>query len=293
METRHLLSIGQASKLCRVTQRTLRYYEELGLITPDKINEENNYRYYGFETMRKLQTIRYLRDEGFSLEEIRDMMEKDDLDVFQAYFDEQIEKTKQDIDYYTQRLESLNAWNALVIEGKAILRHQDTNVTSKFIPTQKYFFMEFIPSQNDENNSAFWETNYLSESLKNGREMVELGGAFNLFFDSFEDRINNRNQKTTILNSMCAPNNDKADNIAEFGGFTGVCCYHIGSSSTLKKTYEKMLEWADSHNFVLAGNALERHVLDSDSFVNEDRNVTEIILPTNEDAKKTAQLRFL
>ena len=39
-----LYSIGKVSKICDVSPRTLRYYEEVGLLQPDRINERSGYR---------------------------------------------------------------------------------------------------------------------------------------------------------------------------------------------------------------------------------------------------------
>lgn len=37
-----MLSIGEFSKICKVSTKTLRYYDEIGLINPSKINQEVN-----------------------------------------------------------------------------------------------------------------------------------------------------------------------------------------------------------------------------------------------------------
>lgn len=37
-----MLSIGEFSKICKVSTKTLRYYDEIGLIKPSKINQENS-----------------------------------------------------------------------------------------------------------------------------------------------------------------------------------------------------------------------------------------------------------
>ncbi|SCV40293.1 Transcriptional regulator, MerR family [Bacillus subtilis] len=39
-----MLSIGEFSKICKVSTKTLRYYDEIGLIHPEDINPENGYR---------------------------------------------------------------------------------------------------------------------------------------------------------------------------------------------------------------------------------------------------------
>jgi len=63
------LSIGQLAKQTNVSNRTLRYYEELGLISPNT-RGENRYRYYDESHVLRLHTIKMLQDAGFALKEI-------------------------------------------------------------------------------------------------------------------------------------------------------------------------------------------------------------------------------
>ena len=78
--------LEKSARFGDVSQRMLRYYEEVGLIVPDKIAEPSHYRYYSVQTMRRIQAVRYLIDEGFRLEEIRSMLCSDDLDRFRTCF---------------------------------------------------------------------------------------------------------------------------------------------------------------------------------------------------------------
>ena len=52
-----MLSIGEFSKICGVSQKTLRYYDEIGLIKPDEINPKSNYRYYSIDQLEKILFI--------------------------------------------------------------------------------------------------------------------------------------------------------------------------------------------------------------------------------------------
>ena len=71
------LKIGEFSRICHVTVRTLRHYEEIGLLLPDYIDEWTNYRYYSLVQFQKMQAINRLKELGFSLEEIRDLFDDD------------------------------------------------------------------------------------------------------------------------------------------------------------------------------------------------------------------------
>src|SRR5579872_5873653 len=76
-ETR-LYSIDQVAAQTGLTKRTLRYYEEMGLLPPTG-RTEGNYRRYNDEDIHRLEHIKKLRDLlGFSLADIRDMLEVDD-----------------------------------------------------------------------------------------------------------------------------------------------------------------------------------------------------------------------
>ena len=64
-----MYSIGQLAKIAGVSNRTLRYYEELGLIVP-KSRGENRYRYYDESHLQRLNTVKILQESGFALKEI-------------------------------------------------------------------------------------------------------------------------------------------------------------------------------------------------------------------------------
>ena len=72
------LQIGEAAARAGVTQRTLRYYEELGLLRPAS-RMDGGFRLYSPEDMERIEYIKNLRDVlGFSLAEIKDMVEAED-----------------------------------------------------------------------------------------------------------------------------------------------------------------------------------------------------------------------
>jgi DNA-binding transcriptional MerR regulator len=70
-----LLSIGEFSKICGVSTKTLRYYDEIGLIHPDEVNAESGYRYYSIRQLKKMLFINRLKSYYFSLEEIKAILE--------------------------------------------------------------------------------------------------------------------------------------------------------------------------------------------------------------------------
>lgn len=67
-------TISEFSKRARITVRTLRFYEELGLLVPTEQNS-SGYRLYGLKELAKLQQIQSLKFIGYSLQEIKDLID--------------------------------------------------------------------------------------------------------------------------------------------------------------------------------------------------------------------------
>lgn len=72
-----MLTIGDFSRLSRVTPRMLRHYDALGLLRPQAVGE-NGYRYYRQEQLSDLVRIQWLKGYGFSLGEIGPLLGLED-----------------------------------------------------------------------------------------------------------------------------------------------------------------------------------------------------------------------
>lgn len=72
MGKEQLYKIGQASKKARVTLRTIRYYEELGLIEP-VVRTKGGFRLYTAESIERLRLIQALKLLDFPLSKIKEM----------------------------------------------------------------------------------------------------------------------------------------------------------------------------------------------------------------------------
>lgn len=67
-------TIGEISKLSNVSLKTLRYYDEIGILKPKYVNKENKYRYYSIEQLTTIDLIKLFRSTGMSLELIKKIL---------------------------------------------------------------------------------------------------------------------------------------------------------------------------------------------------------------------------
>nr|WP_232345220.1 MerR family transcriptional regulator [Paenactinomyces guangxiensis] len=84
------MSIGEVSKRSKVSIRSLRYYDEIGLLKPASLSE-GSHRLYSEQDLFKLQQIVFLKDLGFPLKQIRELLEQQS--------DDRIEALRQQAEY--------------------------------------------------------------------------------------------------------------------------------------------------------------------------------------------------
>ena len=275
-----LYPIGQAAKLCNVSPRTLRYYEERGLIKPDMITE-SRYRYYNAQTMRIVQVIQYLIAEGFSLEEVEQVTGDEDFSRLQQLLEKHMNRTREEIRLFHQRMDSMAAWYRLITEGKRVLDYGLNGISIRYFPTVKCISIESEIDFADPCWDANLEIEYYARSKDNGHSMVDVGGAFLFYFDSIDTRLDKRTCRVKVIQEAYPhAGTEYGTTVAE--GFMGVYAYHIGSLENIDETYDRMLEWAGKHSFRLKGDCCEQRIIDIYSTPDIDRFVTKIVLPIDD-----------
>ena len=79
-------SIQELSRMAGISTRTLRYYDEIGLLKPARVTQAG-YRYYGTPEVDRLQQILYYRERGFQLHTIQKILQDRDFDKLRAMED--------------------------------------------------------------------------------------------------------------------------------------------------------------------------------------------------------------
>lgn len=72
-----MFRIGEFSTIARVSGRLFRYYDEIGLLRPARIDPESGYRFYSTDQLPRLNRILALKELGLTLEQISRLLEDD------------------------------------------------------------------------------------------------------------------------------------------------------------------------------------------------------------------------
>jgi DNA-binding transcriptional MerR regulator len=110
-----MFKIGDFSKMGQVSIRTLRHYDELGLLKPAQIDQFTDYRFYTIDQLPRLNRILALKDLGLSLEQIRSVLSEDIsaeqlhgmLMLKQAEIEQEVEENQRRLRRVRARLEQI------------------------------------------------------------------------------------------------------------------------------------------------------------------------------------------
>ena len=78
------MHINELAKLAGVSVRTLHYYDEIGLLKPANVDEQNGYRFYDENSLLRMQEILFYRELDFSLKSIIEILSSPDYDKQKA-----------------------------------------------------------------------------------------------------------------------------------------------------------------------------------------------------------------
>ncbi|WP_282805226.1 MerR family transcriptional regulator [Lactobacillus isalae] len=118
-------SIGEVAAMLEVSTRTLRFYDEKGLVKP-AYTEENGYRFYEKEQIRQIELILFLKDLGFSLKQIKmliqDQRGKQSLELL---LKQQYQENKQKIKKLTAKQKQIEHLQKIGVLSAALTNFSD------------------------------------------------------------------------------------------------------------------------------------------------------------------------
>ena len=130
-----MLLIGEVSKISQVSLQMLRYYDKNDIFKPKVIHEETGYRYYTADQLDDLYKIVELRDLGFSVAEIKKLVQDNRTDAILEAIDRKKEELEVLLADTTSRLRRLDGLRQDVVKENRV--SQNIAIVLKKIPDMK------------------------------------------------------------------------------------------------------------------------------------------------------------
>ncbi len=118
-----MYKIGEFSKLTNLSIRTLRYYNDIGLLIPEEVDIYTGYRYYGDNNLYQVKVIELLKNAGFTLEEIIENQDNFNDDIILKHK----QKLYQEINDVQDKIKLTDDLRNQIKDGKIILNKINKN----------------------------------------------------------------------------------------------------------------------------------------------------------------------
>ncbi|MFX0547804.1 MerR family transcriptional regulator [Hathewaya histolytica] len=266
-----LYSIGKVGEICKITKKALRYYDKMDILSPDKVDDESGYRYYSKKTLLSVPMIKYYKQSGFKLEEMKAFLEGKTYDFFHNSFRKKIDELKELEREINLKIRSVKDWDDLIVEAQNVIENNVCDVSIKYVDNRTLTFLDQDFKYDYMDSIINIEFTKYIDNINNA-----ITGPVIICFPSFEDKISGKCNKMRIMQEAILK--CKEDAITDFGGWMAAACYHIGSHETINETYKKIKEWTEKHNYICAEESYERYVTDYWTTKNTDKFVTEVLI---------------
>ncbi|HWR11869.1 MAG TPA: MerR family transcriptional regulator [Rectinemataceae bacterium] len=164
--------IGDFSKISRLGIKTLRYYHEIGLLEPGRVDAFSGYRYYDEECLSRVRAISRLKDLNFSLGEIRDILagKQKDVSVLQL-----LRKKLAEVEGQLAIMEKSRDQLAAFVNSESLPLLRPCPVAEKFVPDQTIASIRF--------SGRYAEVGGALSRLLNACGALMAGPPFSLYHD--------------------------------------------------------------------------------------------------------------
>ena len=267
-----LYKIGMFAAMNHITVKTLRFYEEQGLLMPALIHPDTGYRYYTLSQMAVLHQITALKQAGFTLEEIAHIHTGADEEAV-------LLKKKAEL---LAKIADLTRQIA-VVDGYLSKQKNDLSapVLIKTIPETTVAFMRIRLESYDCLFERMPEMGKLME--KAGCECALPEYCFTAYPEAgYKDA----DILADICESVVAAKKENGDlRFKTLPEIQAACVFHKGSYRSFSESYETVLRYIEENGYEIAGEIRESYI---DGVWNKDDErqwLSEIQVPVRKKAK--------
>lgn len=237
-----MLSIGKMSRISQTTVKTLRYYDQIGLLKPAYIDEQNGFRYYEIGQIDTLVLISRYKRYGFSLEEIMALMKMSDKETVDKLKQQHQKLSRQILELQT----SLQDIKVLIDRKERKPHNMNQNKVAIVTPEEKPVL-----------------------SLRQEMGVGDFGKYFGMLFEKvakekipssmitgaryYDEEFNPEKSDIEVFVTL----HDFTKANGKIGGVPCAMLVHKGSYSTLGETYGEIEKWMQENGYELAGAPYE------------------------------------
>ena len=262
-----MFRIGEFSKMSKTTIKTLRYYDEIGLLKPEETDKFTSHRFYSTEQLFRLHRIQELKQIGLSINEIIMILSGHDCEPI-------LQKRKAEL--ISELAAGQNQLSRLefILQGENIMSY---SATIKELPECIVYSKRMTVPSYDAYFEVIPEIGQIIEKKYPDLKCSVPEYCFVVYLDG--------EHKETDINIEFCEAVDKA--YPDFDDFkfktmeaiTAVSVMHKGAYSNLGEAYAYIFKWIEENGYAAADNPRESYIDGIWNKENETDWLTELQIP--------------
>lgn len=261
--------IGDMAKLFHVSTDTLRHYDRIDLLKPEN-NAESKYRYYSVRSFFKLSRILFLKNLDISLEEIKTYMSNKNRSNLLSL----LSNKEEEIDGKIIRLMNLKKKINAKRELLESINDELDQVKVKRISERIGVFLDINYVENDFEIIEVFKKNEIY--FKNSSWLIEGQVYTSLSKENMERGILN---KFRYFIEVLTLDSHPSKQLEIIPGNDYVCIAFIGPYRDMGKHYKVLIKWIEDNGYEIAGDSIEKNIVDYDFSDLEHEYISEIQIP--------------
>jgi len=245
-----MYTIGEFSMINKITTKTLRYYDRLGLLKPARVDDWTGYRYYTREQLGDIQEILHWKDLGFSLQEIQRI--QNDRNSLPALLKQREQDIRRTLVEQQERLTRLNSYLTQIQRGEKMRKP-----VIKELPEVIVASMRTIVSGYDKYFDIVPQMGQYMDSV--GARCRKPEYCFTIYHDG---EYKESDIDVEICEAVLEAKSD-SDKV-KFKTIKGVkeaaCLKHKGPYKTIGETYNRLFQWIHQQGYSVEGSPRESYI---------------------------------
>lgn len=245
-------TIGDISKMFHIPIKTLRYYDEIGLLKPASVDKDTNYRYYSIDQFVVIDIIKNSKLMGMTLKETKDMMQsQSSIEDIISIIGRQIDFFNVEISELLRIKKSMEKIQETIVEA---MNSKHAEVFIVFNQERKYISYPYVSRNIEEQEINL--RNVIVEVESRRREVYSIFGVGTSYDEYFkEGKIINQD----IRHYITEENEEISYEILPEGHYASII--FDDNSFNKEKYYKILLDYVLSNNLEIVGDFSEVWIL--------------------------------
>lgn len=261
--------IGELARLFNISTDTLRHYDRIGLLKPEQ-DDGNKYRYYSIRNFFSLSRILFFKSLDISLTDIKSYMSRKNASNLKML----LRRKESELDSKIHSLINLKNKITNKLELLEDIEAQMDVIVVKRIPRRKGVFLDI---GNNKDESA------MKQSFKRHEQVLHLSSWLiegqiytSLALESM--RAERFNQFRYFI-EIVSVDDKEYDQLCDIPESDYACVVFSGPYQGIEQHYRTLIEWIGNNGYEVAGDSIEKNIVDYDFADDEKEYISEIQIP--------------